>query len=143
MRTGFVLLEGSSAEQHLLDGYLMWLEFSGAGESAGIPVGQGSVRITHLTEYAVNDGTCESYHAAAQRLIAKEAGPFAVILFFPCCVWRHDRAAVGCSLDCLIAARSLYRLQSLHLASVLSPLADLLCHCSVPYVHGQLVSHVP
>ena len=68
VKTGFVLLEGSQAEQRLHDGFLMWLEFSGAG-GAGIPVGNGLVKVEHSTEYAEKDANCESYHAAAQRLI--------------------------------------------------------------------------
>ena len=68
VKTGFVLLEGSQAEQRLHDGFSLWLEFSGAG-GAGIPVGNGLVTVEHYTEYAVEDEECESYHAAARRLI--------------------------------------------------------------------------
>ena len=68
IKTGFVLLEGSQAEQRLHDGFVMWLEFSGAG-GAGIPVGNGSVKVEHSTEYAEKEVNCESYHAAARRLI--------------------------------------------------------------------------
>ena len=77
LRTGFVLSEGSLAEQQLRDGYQMWLEFSGAGggeSTGGFSVGKGTVRINHSTEYATAGETCDSYHAAARRLIEKEVG---------------------------------------------------------------------
>lgn len=75
VRTGFVLLEGSQREQQLHDGFLMWLEFSGAG-GAGISVGNGFVKVAHSTEYAVADERCESYHAAANRLLKQKVGRF-------------------------------------------------------------------
>ena len=75
IKTGFVLLEGSETEQRLHDGFLMWLEFSGAGGD-GIPVGNGFVTVSHSTEYAEKDGNCEGYHAAARRLIEQKVGFF-------------------------------------------------------------------
>ena len=75
LKTGFVLLEGSQTEQGLHDGFQMWLSFSGAG-GFGVPVGNGFVKISHSTEYAVKDDSCESYHAAARRLIEQQVRNF-------------------------------------------------------------------
>jgi len=72
LRTGFVLLEGSLAEKQLLDGFMAWLQFSGAGGSAGIPVGKGHVQVVHSTKYAVIDHDCDSYYAAARSLIEEK-----------------------------------------------------------------------
>ena len=79
IRTGFVLLEGSRAEQRLHDGFFIWLELSGAG-GAGIPVGNGFVKVQHYTEYAEEDDNCEGYLAAAQRLIDRQVGCTLIII---------------------------------------------------------------
>ena len=79
IKTGFVLLEGSQAEQRLHDGFLLWLEYSGAG-GAGIPVGDGFVTVGHSTEYAEKDENCESYHAAARRLIEQQVGCSSIVI---------------------------------------------------------------
>ena len=79
IKTGFVLLEGSQAERRLHDGFLMWLEYSGAG-GAGIPVADGFVKVGHSTEYAKKDENCESYHAAARRLIEQKVGCSSIVI---------------------------------------------------------------
>ena len=144
LKTGFVLLEGSQTEQRLHDGFQMWLEFSGAG-GFGVPVGNGFVKISHTTEYAEKDDSCESYHAAARRLIEQQVKnfPHGALRFSRFDTWRCVRCA-HCAVAYPDGMPAHAAAHGAFCCSVVSYLcADLNGNNSIPYVQGKLVSHLP